>query len=241
MADLERLAQKVREEPRSIAFVAYADGLRREGREAEAWEVLREGMRYHPDLSSARLVAARLHVWEGRGVLAADILAEVVQHDPANDAARVLLARLLLQQGRVADARAHATALEMSGVNESIGVMPHLPPFEPPPAAPDPFESPWLAARLLAAGDYARAIGVWERIAAVTDAPGARERLAEVRRAAAGQGIAWIEAMETRPGRALPARRELEVALAEEAAERPPASARVSLATAFWAHAESVG
>jgi protein involved in temperature-dependent protein secretion len=77
--------------------------------------VLREGVRHHPDLSSARVVAARLHVWDGRPGLAADILADVLVADPANDSARQLLVRLLAEQGRFPEARSQANVLAMSG------------------------------------------------------------------------------------------------------------------------------
>lgn len=239
MLDFERLAQRVREEPRSIVFVAYADGLRKEGRDEEAWGVLIEGMKHHPDLPSARLVVARLHVSNGRPVLAADILGEVVQHDPANDAARMLLVRLLVEQGRLAEARGHANVLRMSGASDLVGASPHLAPFQAPPIAPDPFDSPRLAELLLSGSDFDGAMRVWERIAEGTDGPGAAERLQDVRRAAAGHAVVWIEALEPRPARALPFRREVEAALAEEAAERPVGAARLSLAAAFWEHVES--
>lgn len=239
MLDFERLAQRVREEPRSIVFVAYADGLRKEGRDEEAWEVLIEGMKHHPDLPSARLVVARLHVSNGRSVLAADILGEVVQHDPANDAARVLLVRLLVEQGRLAEARGHVNVLRMSGASDLLSVSPLLVPFLAPSGAPDPFDSPRLADLLLAGSGFGGAMRVWERIAESTDGPGAAERLQDVRRAAGGHVVGWIEALEPRPARALPFRREVEAALAEEAAERPAGAARLSLAAAFWEQAES--
>lgn len=239
MVDLERLGAKVREEPRSLAFVAYADALRREGREAEAWDVLREGLRYHPDLSSARVVAARLHVWEGRPQLAADILADVLSVDPANDSARLLLVRLLVEQGRLGEARAHANVLAMSGSGDSLGALPRLPPPGPIPAAPDPFDSPRAADWFLERSDFARAAATWRRIVESTGSPDAVERLDEIRWAAGGHFVARIEALPTRSAASLPGRREAELALAEEAAERPAAAHRIALSSAFWAHVEA--
>jgi len=239
MVDLERLGAKVREEPRSLAFVAYAEGLRREGREAEAWEVLREGVRHHPDLSSARVVAARLHVWDGRPGLAADILADVLVADPANDSARQLLVRLLAEQGRLPEARSQANVLAMSGAGDSLGALPRLPPAEPIPAAPDPFDSPAVADRFVERSDFLRALATWRRILDATGSAAARERLDEVRRVAAGHFVPRLEALRSRPGPHLPGRREVESALSEEAAERPTHARRIALASAFWAHAEA--
>lgn len=239
MVDLERLGAKVREEPRSLAFVAYADALRREGREAESWEVLREGMRYHPELSSARVVAARLHVWEGRSQLAADVLADVLAVDPANDSARLLLVRLLVEQRRLAEARGHANVLAMSGAGDSLGALPRLAPSEPVPAASDPFDSPSVADRFIERSDFSRALATWSRIVDATGSPAAVERLDEVRRAAAGHFVARIEGLPSHAAPFLPGRREVESALAEEAAERPAHAGRVALASAFWAHAEA--
>lgn len=239
MVDLERLGAKVREDPRSLAFVAYADALRREGREADAWVVLREGMRYHPDLSSARVVAARLHVWEGRPGLAADILADVLGVDPANDSARLLLVRLLVEQGRLTEARSQANVLAMSGAGDSLGALPRLAPVEPISAAPDPFDAPGVADRFVERCDFSRALATWSRIVAATGSPAAVERLGEVRRAAAGHFVSRLEALPSRPGPHLPGRREVEIALAEEAAERPAAAGRIALSSAFWAHAEA--
>ncbi len=236
MVDLERLAAKVREEPRSIAFVAYAEGLRREGREAEAWDVLGEGMKHHPDLGSARLVVARLHVWEGRPQLAAEILADLLVHDPANDAARHLLVRLLAEQGRLPEARSHAKVLTMSGATDSLGAFPRLVAPEPIPPAPDPFDSPAVADRFVRASDFRRALATWDRIIEATGSAQAKECRDEVGRASLGHFVPRLEALPGRPGAHLPGRRDVELALAEEAADRPPFAHRVALSAALWAH-----
>ncbi len=239
MADLEQLAQKVREEPRSLAFVAYAEGLRRVDRAQEAWAVLREGRRHHPEMPSARLVEARLHIGAGRTRLAAEILFEVVQNDPANDGARMLLARLLLEEDRTSEARAQLLILLMNGVAEASDLAERLPMPGEPALSDDPFDSPLLVERWIGAGEYAHAIGVWERLNRAS--PWDRvvvERLADLRRAASGAHVAWIADLPERPFRALPGRRALEAALLEEDVPAPSASLSSPLVRALWPDAQ---
>lgn len=217
MADLEQLAQKVREEPRSLAFVAYAEGLRRVGRAEEAWATLREGRRHHSEMPSARLVEARLHIGAGRSRLATEILFEVVHSDPANDGARILLARLLLEESRTSEARAQLVILLMNGVAEAEELAERLPVPGEPALSDDPFDSPALVERWIEVGAYASAIGVWERLHRAS--PWDRvviERLGDLRRAASGALVGWIADLPERPFRAIPGRRALEAALMED-------------------------
>lgn len=223
MADLDRLAQRLKEEPRSLAFVAYAEGLRKSNRVAEAWVAIAEGLRQHPDLPSARLVAARLHLGDGRAALALEILIEVVAAEPANDAARVLLAKLLLDVGRFVEARGEIARLSMGGVGEAAALSARLPATSGgPPAVTIAFDSVGALAVFLSRCDFASAL----RLAAqrLRDNPydqGCVEWHADISRACNGALVPRIEAIPARPGRCLPGVAALRRTLWAEAAEWP--------------------
>ncbi|MSP55647.1 MAG: tetratricopeptide repeat protein [Myxococcales bacterium] len=232
--DLERLAQRLREDPRSLAFVALADGMRKAGRADEAWAALGKGLEHHPDLPSARLVVARLHHEAGRGTLATEILIEVVLQDPANDAARSLLVNLLLEHGRVAEARGQLRALKMTGAQDGTGVAVNLPDGEAAPPPDDPFACSWLIERCLSGGDFARALAIAARAHCGADHPAVTERLSDLKRAALGTPVGWVDALPERDFRGLPHRLEVVAALREEQSRRPPCAERVALSAVLW-------
>jgi hypothetical protein len=129
----------------------------------------------------------------------------------------MLLARLLLEEDRTSEARAQLLILLMNGVAEAGALAERLPVPGEPALSDDPFDSPALVDRWIAAGAYARAIGVWERLHRAS--PWDRvvvERLADIRRAASGALVAWIADLPERPFRAIPGRRALEAALIED-------------------------
>ncbi len=168
-AEIARLTRRLRDDPRSTAFVALADALRREGRFGEGLQVLREGFRVHADHPPARVVLGRIHLEMGHRALAAEVLAEVVQGDPENLAAASLLARIFVEDGRMGEARPLIERLRMA--NHPDGALRELvpasmPAAEPPPRGADPFDDAALAARFARAGHYARARGIWERLLA---------------------------------------------------------------------------
>jgi hypothetical protein len=80
-AELAALVRQVRDNPRSIAFVALAEALRRAGRPHDALATLREGERHRPDFGPARVVLARTHLDLGHREMAIDVLAEVARSD----------------------------------------------------------------------------------------------------------------------------------------------------------------
>ncbi len=207
MADAERLAQKLREDPRSPLFAAYAEALRKEGRDAEAWAALFEGQKHHPELASAGLVRARLHLAAGRWAVAAEILVEVLHGDAANDAARVTLVRILLDAGRKIEARHHGRGLANVASPEAKELLQRLVLPASPPTG-DPFDAVWLVDRCVAGGDFRRALAIQGRA-------GGGERTADLVRASSGQLVAWIEAIRPRPYRALPYLHEVEKTLHE--------------------------
>lgn len=169
-AEIARLQRRVREDPRSTAFVALAEALRRDGRHTEALAVLREGGKSRPDLASARVVLARINLDLGDRSTAEDVLADVVRVDPENLAATALLAGLYAEEGRVREAQPLIERLRMSGgqdadLAEIVARLNararHI------PSGRDPFASPALAERLAERGAWRAALRVWRDIEAV--------------------------------------------------------------------------
>lgn len=236
--EIARLQRRVREDSRSTAFVALADALRKAGRGPEALQVLREGLRVHPDHPSARVVLARLHVDQGNAPLAIGVLAEVVQSDLENLTALSLLARLYVEAGRLKDARPLIERLRAANHPDadlrelaSVGVESRA---AGPLRASDPFDRPSLAARFVAQGHLGRARRLWARLGAAN--PGAsqvEDELAVLDRMISGE-------VDT-PVVHLPGLAGLDAALADDVvpplprAQRQPRRARiVRWAAPFW-------
>lgn len=168
-AEIARLTRRVKDDPRSTAFVALADALRRDGRFGEGLQVLREGFRVHADHPPARVVLGRIHLEMGHRALASEVLGDVVQGDPENLAAASLLARIFVEDGRMGEARPLIERLRMA--NHPDGALHDLVPAsvparEPPPRGADPFDHAALAARFVRLGHYARARALWRRLLA---------------------------------------------------------------------------
>ena len=185
--EIARLSRRVRDDPRSTAFVGLADALRRAGRLPDALQALRTGFRAHPDHPAGRVVLARVHVEAGQAPLAMDVLAEVVRGHPENLGATSLLARLYVDAGRGAEAAPLVERLRVAGhpdAPRAVGTeAPHV---EPDLRCEDPFDHPGLALRFARAGHYARAKALWLRIAARHPAAAAPPaHLAELDRALA--------------------------------------------------------
>ena len=225
-AEIARLARRVRDEPRSTAFVALADALRRDGRFGEGLQVLREGFRVHPDHPPARVVLGRIHLEMGNRPLASEVLAEVVQSEPENLAATSLLARILVEDGRVAEARPLIDRMRMANVPDATLrelVRASESSDEPPPRGADPFDHPSVADRFVRAGHYHRALALWRRLA--THHPTSatvRAHLHALERAMGGMGDVSGEAPSSGPS--LPGLGEAFAALVEDG-ERPGAVA----------------
>ncbi len=187
-AEIARLSRRVRDDPRSTAFVGLAEALRRARRLTEALQTLRAGFRVHPDHPAGRVVLARVHVDAGQAALATDVLRDVLRGHPENIGATSLLARLYLEAGRRADAEPLLKCLRLAGHPDAALVAGSAaPPIEPDLRCADPFDHPGLAQRFARAGHYARAQALWRRIAAChPDAAAPRARLAELDRALAG-------------------------------------------------------
>lgn len=227
-ADLERLRARFEADPRSLAFVPLADGLRREGRFDAALDVLRVGLRHHPEHAPARVVLARLHLDTGRRRSAEAVLEEVVRVDPENVTAGVLYARMLLEEGRQREARAVLQRLDGGDGSETLALIERLSGAHthPMPRTGDPFDHPAVARRLVRAGRLDRAAALWERLRRLDPAnPVVVAGVEAIRAELAGQG-------GERPGPStparvrLPGRAGLERALRDEAVTLPPPRAR---------------
>lgn len=168
-----------------------AEQLRRAGQPAEALEVLRQGLRHHPEHMPAQVVLARLHLEAGKRDLAVSILEEVVQADRQNVAAGTLLAGLLYDAGRLREAGQLLDTLAMVAPADPlvIGLRARARPAEAALTGydGDPFDTEVWAERLAARGDYPRATRAWQRIyAANPTSARARSRVIELSRALEG-------------------------------------------------------
>lgn len=183
--EIERLSARVREDPRSVAFVGLAELLRRAGRHIEGLQALREGFRVHPDHAPGRVVLARIHLDLGRRAVAMAVLEEVSRVDPGNVAAGTTLARLLLEEGRVSDAEPIVDWLRaLAGFDGAVGGLLEL--LRATQAAgvvrgADVFDSPGLADRLARRGYPNQALAIFRRVlAAHPENVGIGARVAEL-------------------------------------------------------------
>ncbi len=204
--------------------------------------MLRAGFRVHPDYSPGRVVLARLHLETGNRGLAVSVLEEVVRGDPANLAGGTLLARLLVEDGRTRDARPIIERLMMGAsqdatvraLSAAIGARG----AHATARGTDPFDSPALATRMVAAGAYDRALAIWRRIAlAHADSLDVREHITELERAVLGLGNVEDEAARVAVRWTLPGALDLSAALGDDEGTRtaPAGSARFgALAAGLW-------
>lgn len=167
--ELKSLAERVRTAPRSLAFVPYADLLRRAGRVPEAFQVIRTGLKHHPEHVTALVVLARIHLENGQRALALAVLGDCLRLDPENVAAGSLMVELMLGDGRVDPARILLERL-LSSVpgDKELRRLSQL--ASPPPASAhgdpdDPFDTLAWAETLVKRGFIGRAARAWGRIA----------------------------------------------------------------------------
>ncbi len=184
-AEIARLSARVRDDPRSVAFVGLAEALRKAGRHVEGLQALREGFRVHPDHHPGRVVLARIHLDLGRRAVAMSVLEDVARLDPGNVAAGTTLARLLLEEGRVAEAAPLVERLSAAaGVDGSVGGLLEMLRAARARGAirgPDPFDHPSLGDRMARRGYPLQALAVFRRVLeAHPENVGIRGRVAEL-------------------------------------------------------------
>lgn len=189
-AEIAVLVRQVRDNPRSVAFVALAEALRKHGRHTEALAALRDGERNRPDHTPARVVLARIHLDLGNHALALEVLDDVVRVDPENLAATALLARLLVEDGRIEEAAPLVERLRMSGGAEAE--LAHILDRQTRrvteiPVGDDAFDCAALADRFAARSATGPALAIWTRIyTAHPEHPIVRRRLSEAQALHAG-------------------------------------------------------
>ena len=108
----------LRANPASIQFVALGEALRSRGRHAEAVDVLRRGLKRHPNLRSAQAVLVRVYAQANDRVSALALLGQLVLDDPTNSALACLQIELLLADDQLSKAGQALSRLEASVPNE---------------------------------------------------------------------------------------------------------------------------
>ena len=104
---IEDLKRRVQKDPASIAFAQLAEEYRRAGRNREAIETCRAGLKRHPGYLSARVTLGRALLDSGQLDQAESELKEVLRLAPENLAALRGVADALRRRGDPASALAH--------------------------------------------------------------------------------------------------------------------------------------
>ena len=140
------LRRRVQADPASIAFAQLADECRRSGAAAEAVEICRAGLSFHPDYLSARVTLGRALVELGRFDEAQTELLLVLKLAPDNLPANRAIAEMYQKRGDLAEALNHyKRALAVAKYDPDLEH--HVERIEnvvspPPPAAPQPDTPP---------------------------------------------------------------------------------------------------
>lgn len=225
-SEIERLRQRMADEPNSTAFVPLAEALRRARRLDEALTVLREGLRHHPDFVPARVTLARIHIERGHPVPATEILEDVLRTDPVNLAAVVLLAKIYLESGQHRRAeplisRARQLAPGDPRLNELMALQRPEPDFRHL-RGEDSFASAQVAMFCEARGHLERALGIWQQILArYPDHSEILDRIRRLQQELNGQDVGAPHPLPPLPGR-----REVEDALMALEEDRSPRRVR---------------
>ena len=91
--EIERLAEKLRRDPKSRIFAQLADAYRKAGMCDEALEVLKSGLDIHPNYATGHLVLARCYVDKHMHEMAKDAVKKLLQLDPQSLVGFKLLAQ----------------------------------------------------------------------------------------------------------------------------------------------------
>jgi tetratricopeptide (TPR) repeat protein len=144
------LRRRVQADPASIAFAQLAEECRRTGANAEAVDICRAGLSFHPDYLSARVTLGRALVELGRFDEAQTELLLVLKLAPDNLPANRAIAEMYQKRGDMADALNHyKRALELAKYDPDLEhqverienvVSPQPPPAPPLETAPSAIE-----------------------------------------------------------------------------------------------------
>ncbi len=92
-AEIERLNEKWKRDPKSRIFAQLGDAYRKAGMIEEAFEVLKRGLEVHPNYATAHLVLARCYLDKRMGEMAKDVLMKLITLDPQSLVGFKLLAQ----------------------------------------------------------------------------------------------------------------------------------------------------
>jgi hypothetical protein len=123
--DIEKLEALLAANPAGRVFTHLAEAYRKAGELDRALAVLNEGLRRHPDYSSAHVVLGRVHWDRGEAGQASAAFSRVLELDPHNLVALRSMADLAREAGRRAEALERYRELQLmdptnAGVTEAI-------------------------------------------------------------------------------------------------------------------------
>jgi len=96
--EVERIRQKLAENPKSRIFLQLAEIYRKNGKYDEAEEVLKNGLQVHPDYWTAKVALAKLYIEQNYQDKATQLLEEVTEKIPDNLLANQLLGDLYYER-----------------------------------------------------------------------------------------------------------------------------------------------
>ena len=97
---LVKLLQEFQRNPRSLSFVALAEQYRKQGLLAQALDILQEGLVFHPDLSSALVLQARIFFEQRKFASALEITDKILRKNSENVKAHKLRAEVFTRLGQ---------------------------------------------------------------------------------------------------------------------------------------------
>src|SRR5512136_1118507 len=98
LAQIDKYKEIMRKDPNSREFLTLADLYRKLGVAEEATNILKEGLRKHPNYVDARLSIARIFLTQGQVEDATREFEEVIRQDAGNFVAYKLLGEIAMQK-----------------------------------------------------------------------------------------------------------------------------------------------
>ncbi len=119
--ELDKLFERYRRAPHSFVFAPLADACRKAGRIDEAIEICENGLKLHPEYTSAHVVLAKCFHDQGKAKEAEAEFNKVLSLDPENLVALKYLGMMAAERGNKVEAVSYFThILEMDPDNEEI-------------------------------------------------------------------------------------------------------------------------
>jgi predicted regulator of Ras-like GTPase activity (Roadblock/LC7/MglB family) len=104
--------------PHSQIFAALADAYRKRGDLARAYDVCAEGLRAHPEYSSAHVVMAKIYLAKNNLDLASDELGKAIESTGRTRAIDLLEAEIMIRRGQKAEACLILQGLDATGPDD---------------------------------------------------------------------------------------------------------------------------